>query len=225
MLLTDTNIQPNRQFTDIRKWILIGFILAVAVTGIFLQSRSREKGENYISREAKIAAQAAGTTPCLILKLWLTQAKQAGNGQRVRDIVKAQKFLGCRNIEKRSEASNLMSWYAAHTIMYVKFKDGRQTTYPFWENIILIEADSDEEAMSSAIARAKEDTGDSDGTFTWEGRPATWCFAGVRKLVECEDADNKPGDGTEITYLEMEVDGEESLARLVNGEPVIVRYN
>lgn len=118
-----------------------------------------------------------------------------------------------------------MSWYAAHTIMYVKFKDGRQTSFPFWENIILIEADSDDAAMENAIARAKEDAGDSEGTFTWEDRPTTWCFAGVRKLVECEDSDNKPGNGTEITYLEMEVDGEESLARLVNGETVEVRYS
>ena len=116
-----------------------------------------------------------------------------------------------------------MSWYAAHAIMYVKFEASPQDTYPFWENILLIEADSDEAAMTRAIERAREDEGDSKGTFRWDGRPATWCFAGIRKLIACEDPDNKPGNGTEITYLEMEVDSEASLARLMSGEAVEVR--
>ena len=117
-----------------------------------------------------------------------------------------------------------MSWYAAHTIMYVKYKDGIQDSYPFWENIILVEADSDDEAVAKAKSRAREDEGDSNGTFTWSGRPAQWCFGGIRKIVTCEDPENKPGDGTEITYLEMEVDDEEMFRKLMSGEPVEVKY-
>ncbi len=117
-----------------------------------------------------------------------------------------------------------MSWYAAHAIMVVRYKDSSQKTVPFWENIILIEAESEDEAWSKGIARAKQDEGDSEGSFTWEGRPATWCFAGIRKLVTVPDPEAKPEHGTEITYLEMEVDNEESLARLLNGETIAVRY-
>jgi len=117
-----------------------------------------------------------------------------------------------------------MSWYAAHAVIYVRFKDGQQESYPFWENILLIEANSDEEALAKATQRAKEDEGDSHGTFTWSGRPAQWCFAGIRKLTSCEDSDNKPGDGTEITYLEMEASDEDDFSRVINGEPVVVRY-
>lgn len=118
-----------------------------------------------------------------------------------------------------------MSWYAAHAILYVKLKSGRQETVPFWENIYLIGADTEEEAMVKAIERAREDEGDSRSTFTWAGRPAAWCFAGIRKLVECESPDSQPGNGTEITYLEMEVDSEDALTRLMNGEPVEVWYS
>ncbi|MBN2004361.1 MAG: DUF4288 domain-containing protein [Anaerolineae bacterium] len=61
-----------------------------------------------------------------------------------------------------------MNWYAAHAVMYVKFKDRQQEKYPLWENILLIAAESDEEALAKAVARAKEDEGDSGGTFTME---------------------------------------------------------
>ena len=117
-----------------------------------------------------------------------------------------------------------MTWYAAHAIMYVKFKDSVQDKYPVWENIILIEAQSDEEAFRKAEERAKEDEGDSKETFTWQGRPATWIFAGIRKLVDFESPTDGPKDGMEVTYLQMEVDTEESLTKLVNGESVTIRY-
>lgn len=118
-----------------------------------------------------------------------------------------------------------MSWYTAHAIMYVKFKDNNQDEYPFWENIILIEAASDEEAAAKATARAKEDEGDSEDSFTWEGRPATWSFAGIRKHITCEEPIASPQHGTEVTYLEMEVDTQDSFEKPLNGEPVMVKYS
>ncbi len=117
-----------------------------------------------------------------------------------------------------------MNWYAAHAVMYVKFKDGQQATYPLWENILLIAAASDEAAMAKAILRAKEDAGDSEGTFTWEGRPAEWCFGGLRKLVICESMNTHPTAGTEITYLELEVNSQADFERFMRGEAVMVKY-
>jgi hypothetical protein len=118
----------------------------------------------------------------------------------------------------------MMNWYAAHIIMYVKFKDDNQDKYPIWENIVLIMAESDEQAMQKVTERAKRDEGDCEGSFTWEGRPATWCFAGVRKLISCEDPTERPDDGTEISYSEMEVTSPEAFAELVKGEEVGIRY-
>jgi len=117
-----------------------------------------------------------------------------------------------------------MAWYAAHAIMYIKFKDGVQDKYPFWENIILIEAETDDEAFEKAETRAREDEGDSQGSLTYEERPAKWVFAGIRRLVSCVDILEQPTDGTEITYLEMEVESEECFTKLLNGEPVKVLY-
>jgi hypothetical protein len=51
----------------------------------------------------------------------------------------------------------------------------------------------------ATLARQK---GDSDGTLRWAQRPASWVFAGVRKLVKCDSDPERPDDGTEITYTE-----------------------
>jgi len=76
-----------------------------------------------------------------------------------------------------------MTWYAASAILYVKFKDGRQDRYPVWENVYLIDADGDDSAFHLAEERARRCEGDSEGSFTWDGRPATWVFECVSGLV------------------------------------------
>lgn len=117
-----------------------------------------------------------------------------------------------------------MTWYAAHTIIYTKFKDGNQDRYPVYENIILIEAKTVEEAFEKAAKEGKDQEGDSQGSLTWDDRPATHVFAGIRKLISCVDKENRPNDGTEVTYSQLEVESEEALSKLVNGDPVTVLY-
>ncbi|MGA2599283.1 MAG: hypothetical protein ABSH09_20100 [Bryobacteraceae bacterium] len=41
-----------------------------------------------------------------------------------------------------------MAWYAAHVIMYMRFKDGNQDRYPVYENIYLFQTESAEEAQN-----------------------------------------------------------------------------
>jgi len=125
-----------------------------------------------------------------------------------------------------------MAWFSAHVILYVKFKDGRQDSYPVWENIFLVQAGGEEEAMRKAVEYGKQGEGDSSGTFTWGGRPATWVLAGVRKLITCQGlasgpvgtSEEYPKDGTEVSYSQFEVADEESLRKLADGEPVPIVY-
>ena len=119
-----------------------------------------------------------------------------------------------------------MPWYAASAIMFVKFKDGNQDTYPVWENVHLIEATTPEEAEEKAIRRAREEEGDDSGSFTWNKKPATWVFAGLRKLLSVShpDLDDNELDGAEVTFSEFEVTTEADLDALVNGEDVKVLY-
>ena len=115
-------------------------------------------------------------------------------------------------------------WFAAHVVMYVKLKDQPQKQFTVWENIVLIKARSEDEAFEKARLRGQEEAGDEDGTFRWDGKPACWVFAGVRKLTACEDPDKRPGDGTEITYTEMLLESEQAVCKLVNGDPVALEY-
>ena len=132
-----------------------------------------------------------------------------------------------------------MTWYAAHIISYVKFKDGIQDRFPLWENVVLIEADSGDKALEEAEKIGKSDYDDSDdpdnnGDMTWNERPAYWVYAGIRKLIRCAPTASTevdetlptytPGFGTEVTYSEMEVSTEEDLAKLINGDPITVLY-
>ena len=103
-----------------------------------------------------------------------------------------------------------MGWYAAHIIQYARFKDGRQDTYPCYENIVLLDATSISAAQQEAVRIGREQYGPgSAGEFLWEERPADWVFAGVRKLVECVNPNTtapdllepsaRPEHGAEIT--------------------------
>lgn len=130
-----------------------------------------------------------------------------------------------------------MTWYAAHIISYVRFLDGNQDKYPIWENIVLIEAESPDEAYEKAkkIGQDHYDgTATGSGNLRWDGRPGVWVFAGIRKVIRCQDTTatevtrieegERPIHGTEITYSELEVSSEEALTKLLNGDPVIVLY-
>ena len=110
-------------------------------------------------------------------------------------------------------------WYAAHILMFVKRKNNPAEKIPVWENVVLIKADSEEVAFAKASERGQQDARDDDGTFRWAGQPAEWVFAGVRKLTLCEDPEKRPGDGTEISYTEMEVDSEQAISNLLAGKP------
>jgi hypothetical protein len=116
-----------------------------------------------------------------------------------------------------------MNWFAAHLVLYVRFKKQPQSRFPVWENIVLFRAASEDEAFARAEHYGHAEEGDDDGSFHWDGEPACWVFVGVRKLTACVDPTSQPGDGTELTYLEMELDSREAVERLVNGEPVSVR--
>jgi hypothetical protein len=118
----------------------------------------------------------------------------------------------------------MSNWFTAHLILYVQFKEPPQNRFSVWENIVLIKADSEDEAFAKAERRGREDEGDDDGSFRWDGRPARWVFAGVRKLIACDDPRKRPDDGSEVSYTELEVGSEEELRKLAEGEPVAVRY-
>ena len=118
-----------------------------------------------------------------------------------------------------------MKWYAAHIIEYFKFRDGVQDSYPFFENVVLIEAESCEEAWDKALKFGQDNESD-DESLTWNDRPAQLVFAGVRKVIapsSDEEPERSPGHGTELTYSQMVIDKEEDFRQFLENEPTHVR--
>ena len=52
-----------------------------------------------------------------------------------------------------------MAWYAAHIVLYFRLKKRRQKRFVVWENIVLINAKSEEEAIAKAEERGSQDRG------------------------------------------------------------------
>jgi len=118
-------------------------------------------------------------------------------------------------------------WYCVHAFLYFAYKDGDQCDYPGWENMYLIEADSVDQARQKGRDRARADEGDSEGTLTYDGRPAKVTLAGLIKIIACEDLDldtGKPSDGTEVSYTDLLIADKTQLQNLLAGEPAVVTY-
>ena len=115
-----------------------------------------------------------------------------------------------------------MPWFSAHIVMAVQLKEEKQDRFPAWENIVLLEAPSEEEAYTKAEKVGRQGEGDDDGTFRWGKQPASWVFAGIRKLTECVLAADRPGDGDEVSYLELQFKTKKDLNRFVSGKSAMV---
>ena len=131
---------------------------------------------------------------------------------------------------QRQEGEKSMPWYAAHIILYTKFLAGVQDTYHVWENVVMIHAPTSDEAYARADRKGLSEAG-GDG-YTYDGRPAVWVYAGVRKLSECiedfDPAEQAAGgmeeDGTEVTYSSFVLGSEAALQELVAGRSVSLTY-
>ncbi len=66
-------------------------------------TKSREKGENEITREAKLRAAREGKTLCEVLAAMLKEAREQTDQERERKIIRAEKYAGCRNLRRRGK--------------------------------------------------------------------------------------------------------------------------
>nr|WP_321404927.1 RHS repeat-associated core domain-containing protein [uncultured Desulfobacter sp.] len=70
-------------------------------TPAFEMARGKQTPRNWATEAARQSAQTNNTDPCDELSKMLDEAKCNGDNQKIRDITQAQKFLKCRNRNKR----------------------------------------------------------------------------------------------------------------------------
>jgi Domain of unknown function (DUF4288) len=123
-----------------------------------------------------------------------------------------------------------MNWYAAHIIISsrpIKLGNGEIDVY---ENVILISAENDDEANFKAQQFGQAFVVKDDTLTTMEGDPVEDSFVGIRKIIQVRNPlslspdNDKPVDGAEITYSRFTVKDDVDLAKLVDGEEVVISY-
>lgn len=118
-------------------------------------------------------------------------------------------------------------WYCAHAVFYYQYEG--QDAFVLHENVYLIEAGDDEQAMLDAteLALENEDLSE-DGHLEVDGNKASYRFAGIRKLIEVQlDSDKvnrKLDSGVELTYSVMVVDSLAEVEQLASGGAARVLY-
>jgi hypothetical protein len=66
-------------------------------------TKSRERGENEYTRQAKEEAQREKTNVCAVLARYLQEAQERNDADAIAKVRQAQKFAGCRNIRRRRQ--------------------------------------------------------------------------------------------------------------------------
>jgi Domain of unknown function (DUF4288) len=124
-----------------------------------------------------------------------------------------------------------VTWYAAHIIVsHRPINPDDEGDISLYENVVLISAKDDDEANFKAQQYGENSIVQDDTLTTMEGVHLETAFVGVRKIIEIQNppslnsAETVPVDGTEITYSKFAVKDEEALAKLVNGEEVLIDY-
>ena len=122
-----------------------------------------------------------------------------------------------------------MTWYAAHIVIGIMAKQKTAEPILVHENVVLVEAPSEADALGKAKIIGQTEAALQDDLIL-HGVPAKRVFAGIRKLVtvsnpETGDLDqDRPSNGTEITYSIYKVANEEELKKLAAGSEVSVKY-
>jgi hypothetical protein len=196
----------------------------MAEGGECIMTKSSEQGENEYTRQARQEAARTGKDVCEILRAMRAEAIREGDKGRGTEDHSGREIP---RLPESQETRKVMSIkYAAHLIMAIRFVEGKQERFPCYENVVLVYAKDEDEALEQARKYGEEEA-KAGGQFCWNDREAVWKFLGVRKLIECRtpgNLDNRLGRGTEVTYSLLELPNEEALQKLAAGEPVEVTY-
>lgn len=122
-----------------------------------------------------------------------------------------------------------MTWYAASLIETVVVLDGEQSSFPVYENVILLEAKTPSQAHSQAKKIGQQEALGEEN-LKLDGKLAKRVFVGVRKLMTIsnpfpmEQDTEPPVSETEITYSEFELTTFKDVESLAAGAAIVVNY-
>jgi hypothetical protein len=121
-----------------------------------------------------------------------------------------------------------MTWYVASCILAIVVKSGHQKIFPVFEEFFLVTAEDRVAARREAESFGRQ--AELDDTLTYEDRPATKMFLGIRKIRSVYNAHpldidvDQPSHGTELTHSYYELQSLDEAKRLGEGKAVYLEY-
>lgn len=122
-----------------------------------------------------------------------------------------------------------MPWYTVSIIYSCRLAEKKQKEVIFCERFVLFEAESHDEAWDKAERDAQTFL-KNHGSLKWNGQIAYWQFEGVRKSIEIKSfmtdtaEQEKPDNGTEASWIYLEMDDETKLHDFASGKDVDAYY-
>jgi hypothetical protein len=123
-----------------------------------------------------------------------------------------------------------MTWFTASVLISIKPEGYENGPIQVYENMFLVEGATAHDAFRKAESFGHQEASLTGDGLTIDGKPAVRAFIGIRKLISVSnpalaDLDqDRPMDGTEVTYAVYQVADEGALVRLAQGEEVEVLY-
>jgi Domain of unknown function (DUF4288) len=116
------------------------------------------------------------------------------------------------------------NWFSVHAVFAIRFIESTQSLpISIQESVLLVRAVDEDSAASIGEQIARQKEGDANGTMTWDEKLARMEFVGIRKIVSMSFPTLETKivyTGCEATYQFFEIDSEEDLKSLLNGEVV-----
>lgn len=123
-----------------------------------------------------------------------------------------------------------MTWFTASVLVAIKPHGYTSGPVQVYENMYLVEAPTSSEALAKARKLGVEEAAIIDDGLTIDEEPAFREFVGVRKLINVSNPtplrqdEDRPTDGTELTYSLYEVEDVQALQELASGNPLRLVY-
>ncbi len=115
-------------------------------------------------------------------------------------------------------ASSRNLWYWAWLVQMTVPKRGGGANAQVWRNLVLVQAQSAEEALTKAEALGRSAAGDADGALVLNGQPAKAVFVGI---ADAGLVDFRLADGVEVMF-QMEQNTSRRARSLARARPKLV---
>lgn len=118
-------------------------------------------------------------------------------------------------------------WYSVNLVYYTKFKSGGKYKYRVAETIILVTANSGENARKKGEIYGKTVSPNLQNEFPELKKQIKWKYLGARMfgIVQFDiNSNGKDFDGADVAHAQIVIKKWRDVQKMMRGEPVKIRF-